>query len=809
MKISLSWLKRHLPELGNDVSLISDVLTQGGLEVEGVTEYSPVPGSLSGVVVGEVTSCAPHPGADRLKLTKVNIGNQEQLSVICGAPNVRVGQKVLLATIGSRLTFSSGEQVTIKKSKIRGELSEGMICAEDELGLGSSHDGILILPNDAVPGTTAEKQLNILRDTVFEIGVTPNRSDALSHFGVARDLHACLRSRAIQSTLSNLPVVKNSPEWPRNKEWSIEVKSPQCLRYAGAIIHGVKPAESPSWLKNYLLAIGLRPVNNIVDVTNFILHDCGQPLHAFDLKAIHGKKVVVREADEGEQLVTLDGVQRILNRGNLVICDVSTPMCVAGVFGGANSGVKESTTDLFLESACFSAVSVRKTSKELGLKTDASYRYERGTDPHMVIPALMMAIELIQNICGAESFQLVDDIRSSEFHPAFIKFSITRLNTFIGQEIPETEVRQILSDLGIVLRSENKEEWLLEIPNFKADVNREIDVFEEVLRVYGYNRIEEKPQLSLPVQPQTSVSGLPELLRDFFISAGFYEVMNLSMTSEKNMNPSEEKSAVKLSNPLSSELSFLRQSLLFGLLENALHNRNRQIKNIRLFEIGRLYSAENAERVKESLTLGLLCGGQGVEETWAAKSVEADFFLIKGIFESLEKKLGLRDLRQVSKVTEVGYTAIFESVKEGANDWLWKISDVSAEILKKYGLEGSFVYAQINLPLLISLDCPLKPHFRELPKFPKVRRDLAIIVDKNVEFRQMQELAMKAENKLLSEVNLFDVYEGKNIPAGKKSYAMSFILSSNEATLNEQQIEKSMSRILNVLKENLSAELRS
>lgn len=808
MKISLKWLKQYLPKLSNDTGFISDALTQGGLEVEAVYEYSSVPGSLKGVVVGEVIECKPHPSADRLKLTRVHIGQAEPLSVVCGAPNVAAGQKVLVATVGTKLTFSSGEVVTIKKSKIRGEESEGMICAEDELGIGSSHDGIMILPSDAQPGNAAEKQLNIYRDSIFEIGITPNRSDALSHFGVARDLNACIRARGLDSELSS-PATAPSLESSPDSEINIEIQTPHCIRYAGAVIKGIRVAESPVWLKDALSAIGLRPINNVVDITNYILHDIGQPLHAFDLKAVEGNKVIVREAKEGEKLVTLDGVERALFHGNMLICNASSPMCIAGVFGGALSGVKESSTDIFLESACFSSVSVRKTSKEHGLKTDASYRYERGTDPDAVMPALNRAVELIKQICGARVAFLVDDISNNTLTAAPISFSCQRLNQFVGQEIPAPEVKEILSNLGISILSEVGETLNLQVPLYKADVTREIDVFEEVLRVYGYNRIADKPFLSVPVQLQSTISGLPEMMRDFFSSAGFFEVMNLSMTSEKNLIKGKEDRAVRLSNPLSSELSVLRQSLLFGMLENSVHNRNRQNRNIRLFEIGRQYFKSLDGGFTEEPRLGLLCGGFTFEESWVAKPQDADFFFLKGVLESLALKLCLGNVTLRTHDTELGKTGVFE-VKSGKhNDWVWRVAQVSAEVVQSFGLDGKFYYAEINIPFLIQIGAPLKPRFSELPRFPKVRRDLALIVDNAIEFRQMEELARKAENKLLAEVNLFDVYEGKNIPAGKKSYAISFVLSNNDATLNEAQIEKAMERILKSLRENLAAELRA
>lgn len=807
MKISLSWLKKYLPGLENNTDLISDVLTQGGLEVEGIHDFSPLPGSLKGVVVGEVMECMPHPGADRLRLTKVNIGKDEILSIVCGAPNVAVGQKVLVATIGTKLTFNNGEELIIKKSKIRGEESQGMICAEDELGLGNNHDGIMVLPSLALPGTPAEAQLNIFRDTIFEIGITPNRSDALSHYGVARDLHACLRARGIQSSFTD----NQSPKTLKKSqtECRIEVRSPHCIRYAGAVIRGVKVAESPAWLKDALLSIGLRPVNNVVDITNYILHDIGQPLHAFDLSAIKDNTVIVREALQGEKLMTLDGVERNLNQGNLLICHSQGPMCIAGVFGGADSGVKPTTTDIFLESACFAPVSIRKTSKEHGLKTDASYRYERGTDPNAVLPALDRAISLIVEICQAQSASLVDDVIHVPFNPSQISFSPSRLNRFTGQEIPLNDVTRILTDLGIKMVSEVADNYLLEIPGFKTDVTREIDVFEEILRVYGYNRIAEKPCLSVPVQTQQSVSGFPELLRDFFSSAGFFEVMNLSMTSEKNIFQGNENRAVKLSNPLSSELSFLRQSLIFGLLENAVHNRNRQGRNIRFFEIGRQYFKNIEQGFSEESRLGLLCGGLTFEESWAGKPYPTDFFFLKGVLESLAVRLGLGSVIQSDRETELGLTSIFQTGNPNNNLWIWKMAEVSASLKSSVGLEGRFFYAEINMPVLIQLGCPIQPRFNELPRFPRVRRDLALIVDNSIEFRLMQELAHKAETKLLKEVNLFDVYEGKNIPPGKKSYALSFVLSSSEATLTDTQIEKSMERILKTYQEKLSAELRS
>jgi phenylalanyl-tRNA synthetase beta chain len=807
MKISYNWLKT-LVNIDVPAQDAADLLTSSGLEVEGIETFESLKGGLKGLVVGHVLECEKHPDADKLKLTKVDIGAAEHLSIVCGAPNVAAGQKVIVATIGTKLYPTNGEPFEIKKSKIRGALSEGMICAEDEFGLGASHDGILILPADTKTGLPAADYFKIENDTVLEIGLTPNRSDAASHLGVARDIIAIVNStkdtpnyQLYLSGLNQLPEATNL-----NKVDIVVENTEACPRYSGLVISGITVKESPDWLQNRLKAIGLRPINNIVDITNFVLHELGQPLHAFDLEKIKGNKIVVRTAKQGEKFKTLDDVERILNANDLMICNETEPMCIAGVFGGIESGVTEKTTAVFLESAYFDPGFVRKTAKQHALKTDASFRFERGTDPDMTVTALTRAANLIFEIAGGTLSMGVVDIYPEKLEPYKVAFSYSNCNALIGKEIDRAIIKNIILNLGITFDSEGSDGMLLNVPRFKTDVTREADVIEEVMRIYGYNNVEVSKAISYTAfnEGKNNDVALENKTASLLEGFGFNEIMSLSLTKETYYP--EGNNSVKLVNPLSNDLNVLRADMLFSGLEAIAYNINRKNSDLKFFEYGRTYTLADKEAPKyaEQKHLTLFITGKAFNENPFHLDQKADLSFLKAAVNNLLQKCGISNY----KCIESAYTNFDYGLNYTLNNkTLVELGAVSKTQLKAFDIGQPVFYADFNWEALVKAFSKQKIEFEEISKFPSVRRDLALLIDKAVKYQQIEELAFNTEKKLLKEVNLFDIYEGEKL-GNKKSYAVSFTLLNNEATLTDKQIEGVMEKLISNYKEKLGAELR-
>lgn len=807
MKISYNWLKTLIPhELS--VQELSDHLTAAGLEVEGTEAFESLPGGLQGLVVGEVIECVKHPDADRLSLTKVNIGKDQPLAIVCGAPNVAAGQKVIVATVGAKLFPTKGEPFEIKKSKIRGAASEGMICAEDEIGLGESHAGIMVLPEDTAVGMPAADYFKIERDTVLEIGLTPNRSDAASHLGVARDLTAILNSKDTQANYEvHVSGLHTLDEASGLNTVQIKIENNEgCPRYSGLVISGITVKESPDWLKNRLKSIGVRPINNIVDITNFVLHEMGQPLHAFDLEKIKGNKIIVRNAKEGEKFVTLDGVERSLKSDDLMICNAEAPMCIAGVFGGLESGVTENTKAIFLESAYFDPGHIRKSSKHHGLKTDASFRFERGTDPEMTVQALVRAANLVFDLAGGTLSMDTTDIYPSKLEPYKIGFSYANCRDLIGKDIDKQTIRNIIHHLGIGIENEGSDGMLLKVPRYKADVTREADVIEEVLRIYGYNNVEVSKSVSYGISGENKNNSLildnrvSKVLEGF----GFMEMMNLSL--EKESNYDQAQGLVKVMNPLSNDLNVMRADMIYGGLTALAHNINRKNADLKLFEIGKTYHLKEGDKPEytEKKHLTLFVSGDAYLQNSYGLNQKADFYFLKGAVNAVLEKCGVRTYKSAES-TYAGFD--FGLSYEVNGKVIVELGSVSRQLLKKYDIGQEVYYAFFNAELLAKLLAKQKIEFRELSKFPAVRRDLALLLDKAVKYKELEDLAFSTEKKLLKEVNLFDIYESEKL-GNKKSYAMSFTLMNEDATLTDKQIDSVMEKLIKGYKEKLGAELR-
>lgn len=814
MNISYNWLREYL-KIDIDVNEAAELLTGSGLEVEKVIPFSSIEGGLQGLVIGEVLSKEKHPDADRLNCTKVNVGTGEPLDIVCGAPNVEAGQKVVVATVGTMLYPSEGEPFEIKKSKIRGQVSEGMICAEDEIGLGESHTGIMVLPSDVKVGMTASEYFKIENDFVLEIGLTPNRADAMSHIGVARDLRAV--AKEIKGGYEDLKL-----DWPDVMGYSADLKeNPIAIdvqdaeaapRYVGLYIQGIEVKPSPAWLQNRLKAIGSRPINNVVDVTNFVLHELGQPLHAFDADKIKDSKVVVRSAKSGEKFITLDEVERDLNDNDLMICHSTDGMCIAGVFGGLNSGVTEGTKNVFLESAYFNPVSIRKTAKRHGLSTDASFRFERGIDPETVVYAAKRAALLIQELAGGK-LSVITDIYPNPIPHQKVEVKFANINRLIGQEIPKETVLSILDDLGIYVEKKNDEGLKLSVPSFKNDVTREADVIEEILRVYGYDRILGSGQLRIPLiaSDKKSPEQLRNLVSDALTSQGFNEIMNNSLTKAAYMDKhfaDAGKSKVDILNPLSADLNAMRQTLLFGGLESVSRNIRHQNPNCKFYEFGNLYEkkAKGKWPYSEYRSLSLFMTGRWQKERWNAAAGNATFHHIHGAVKSILNRLGINaQLQDLAATNTYAYGMEYQT-KDGK--LLVNFGSVNSTILEAFDIEQEVFFADFNWDLVLQMSALNEFEVTELPKYPSVRRDLALLVDKAVKYGKLEELAYQTEKNLLKEVNLFDVYEGKGIPEGKRSYALSFILQDANATLNDKVIDKTMGRLQQRFEGEVGAELR-
>jgi phenylalanyl-tRNA synthetase beta chain len=814
MNISYNWLKQYLPS-PITVSEAAELLTHSGLEVEHVVPFTSIEGGLAGIVIGEVLTREKHPDADRLSVTTVNVGGAEPLQIVCGAPNVAAGQKVVVATVGAMLYPSKGEPFEIKKSKIRGQVSEGMICAEDEIGLGESHDGIMILPADVKVGTPAAAYFEIENDEVLEIGLTPNRADAMSHIGVARDLRAV--ARAGKSGFENLEL-----NWPSVADYSAALKTnpiaievqdtDACPRYVGIYIQGIEVKPSPQWLQNRLKAIGSRPINNVVDITNFVLHELGQPLHAFDADKIGGQKVVVRTAKSTEKFTTLDGVERSMHSENLMICDASKGMCIAGVFGGANSGVTSETVNIFLESAFFNPVSIRKTAKRHGLNTDASFRFERGIDPEITVFAAKRAALLIQQLAGGQ-LSVITDIYPNPIPHYKVQVNFETINRIIGQAIPQEKVISIVEDLGMFIEKKNADGLKLSVPTFKTDVTREIDVIEEVLRVYGYDNIAGSGQLRMPLisSDRKDAELLRNMASDMLSAQGFNEIMNNSLTRSNYMEkhlPDLAGKSVGILNPLSTDLNAMRQTLLFGGLESVSRNIRHQNPDVRFYEFGNLYFAQDGAPwpYSEQQSLGVFLSGKWQHERWNAQKGDVTFSHLHAVVNQMLTRMGI-----APKLTDIATeNSVFGFGMEyvAKKKTLVQFGSVRKDILAAFDISQEVFFADVHWDNVLAYSAINKLEVTELPKYPSVRRDLALLLDKTVKYAQIEELANQTERKLLKAVDLFDVYEGKGIPEGKRSYAVSFILRDDAATLEDKTIEKTMERLLGKFKQELGAELR-
>lgn len=834
MNISYKWLKRYI-DLQDDAQTVAKILTSIGLEVGTVETVETIRGGLKGLVVGEVLTCEPHPNSDHLHITKVNIGEGEPLPIVCGAPNVAAGQKVIVATVGTVL-YDGDESFTIKKGKLRGEDSWGMICAEDEIGVGTDHAGIIVLPADTPVGMPAAEFYHVENDAVIEVDITPNRSDACSHFGVARDLYAYYKAHnnptsalpSREGVQLTKPSVEEFKEEDQTSPISVFVDAPDAApRYSGLYIKGVEVKESPEWLKNSLLAIGLRPINNVVDVTNFVLHEMGQALHAFDADKIKGNEIHVRYAKQGEKFVTLDGVEREMDSRDLMIANKEEAMCIAGVFGGLESGVTENTKNIFLESAYFDPVTIRKTSRRHQLQTDASFRYERGCDPCNTLYVLKRAALLIKEVANAEQVGLILDNSASQelLKPWSVTIDINRVNSLIGKAIGEDTIETILKALEINIVAKLGDSWQLEVPRYRVDVQRECDVVEDILRIYGYDNVEfpEKLNTSLAYGVKPDPEKLRRRIAEQLTAQGFNEILNNSLTKVSYYEPLTQltlDTCVKIINPLSQDLGVMRQTLLFGGLESIARNANRKNSDLKFYEFGNCYhyKANPAARehnpenslveYSEEPHMALWITGNKAAQTWVRKEEKTTFYQLRAYVNNILVRLGV----DLSKTTvERLENELFSDglvLKATNGKALGFIGIVARKQLKAFDIEQEVFYADLDWNQLLKQNKQYKAVINDLPKYPEVKRDFALLVDKTVEFADLARAAFATEKKLLKNVYLFDVYEGKNLEAGKKSYALSFILQDAENTLKDTQIENIMNRMKATFEEKFHATLR-
>jgi phenylalanyl-tRNA synthetase beta chain len=808
MTISYNWLKQFI-NLPWDAEKTGELLTDLGLEVEGIEDFSSIKGGLEGVVVGHVLECVQHTNADRLKVTKVDVGSGESIQIVCGAPNVAVGQKVPVATVGTTLYDADGNPWQINKGKIRGEVSEGMICAEDELGLGKSHDGIMVLDAKLKPGIPLAKVLEVENDKVFEIGLTPNRSDAMSHWGVARDLKAGLLHKGI-STKLNTPSTSSFRIDNRTLKIDVKVKDNALApRYCGITISNLKVGTSPAWLQNRLKSIGLSPINNIVDITNYVLHELGQPLHAFDAAKISGNIVNVKTLPSGTKFTTLDGIERELHEEDLMICDAEKPMCIAGVFGGINSGVTEKTTSIFLESAYFNPVNIRKTAKRHSLSTDASFRFERGIDPNITDYALRHAAILILQVAGGQITSDLIDIypKKIEDHQVFLNFE--KANKLIGEEIPKETIKEILTSLEMKINNVTETGLGMTIPAYRNDVTRDVDVIEEILRVYGYNNIKFTQKLNASIA--TVLAGedydVQNKTASQLTGLGFHEMLNNSLTTPKYSELSEtikDNYNVSMLNPLSHDLSVMRQSMLFSGMEAIAYNSNRRKSDLKLFEFGKTYHNFPGNRT-EIKHLSLFITGLKSEGNWAVADAKSNFFFGKGTVSAIMERLGFDNYTEESSENDIFSEAIaFKRNKET----IVEFGIVKKKITAELDVDAEVFYADFNWDSVLKQISTKNFKLKPIAKFPAAQRDFALLLDNSVSFGALREAALSTERKLLKSVNLFDVYKGKNLPEGKKSYALTFTIQDDEKTLTDKQIDKIMNKLQQKFETDFGAVLR-
>ena len=821
MKISYKWLKELL-KFNLTAEETAAYLTDCGLEVEGIDTFETVKGGLRGLKIGEVLTCEPHPNSDHLHVTTVNVGDPEPLHIVCGAANVAAGQKVVVATIGTVL-YNGDESFTIKKSKLRGELSEGMICAEDEIGLGTSHDGIMVLPEEAVPGTPAADYFKVDADTIFEIGLTPNRCDAICHFGVARDLYAALVQHGVPcSTLVRRNAREVQPVAGVHSRIDIVIENQKdCPRYSGVLIDDIKVQESPEWLQTKLRSVGVRPINNIVDITQYIMLELGQPMHAFDADKIEGNKVIVKNLPEGTPFVTLDGNEVKLSANDLMICNEKEGMCIAGVYGGLHSGITETTTRLFLESAYFNPVSIRKTAKRHGLKTDASFRYERGCDPSITVYALKRAVELVLELAGGYPVMNILDRYPNEIEPAQITLYYEDVNQVAGKVIEKQTITKILVLLDMEVKPAGDDKLIVTVPQNKADVTRPIDLIEEILRIYGYNNIEIPTTLTYDMsclrqndncyQMQTTIS-------KYLADNGFFEVMNNSLTKAEyaqRFDFLDERETVKLLNPLSSELNAMRQSLLFCGLENVSRNVNNKTADLRLFEFGKTYRLNPQSVVGDDVTvryqerdmMSLFVTGKLGDDNWEGKSADADFFHLRNMIDNFLVKINF-PMEKIQLVTDTEPKMFAQHVSYKVGDATpIHVGILRADILRYFDLKKPVYYAEIDVEAVNALR-KNAVNYTPINPYPAVRRDLALVVDKDVTYDALEKIGYKYASKLLKQVNLFDVFEGAALGDGKKSYALNFVLQSADRTLTDEEINKTMNKLVAAYEREVGAKLR-
>ena len=838
MNISYNWLKRYIA-LTDSAEQVAQILTSIGLEVGKVEQVQTIKGGLEGLVVGEVLTCVDHPNSDHLHITTTRVApDAEPLQIVCGAPNVAAGQKVIVATVGTVL-YDGDEKFTIKRGKIRGEESLGMICAEDEIGVGTSHDGIMVLPADTPVGMPAKEYFGVEDDTLIEVDITPNRADGASHYGVARDLYAYYQAKGV-----NVALVKPCVEDFKVNSHALPIEvvvenATACPRYTGVSIKGVTIKESPDWLKKALNTIGIRPINNVVDVTNFVLHEMGQALHSFDADKIKGNKVIVKNATEGQKFVTLDGVERTLSAADLMICNAEEPMCIAGVFGGQDSGISETTTNVFLESAYFDPVSIRKTARRHQLSTDASFRYERGCDPNNTLYVLKRCALLIQEVAGGEiAMEIVDEVKGERlevkdekyFAPFPVEFNIDRAHALIGKELGEELIERILHAMEVEIVSKEGKTWQLGVPRYRVDVQRECDVVEDILRIYGYNNVEfpEKLNTSLSYNPKPNPVALQIRISEQLTAQGFNEILNNSLTKVSYYEPLEGLSlatCVKIMNPLSQDLGVMRQTLLFGGLESIQRNTNRKNADLKFYEFGNCYHY-NAQKIadrqakdphwvydplyaySEEPHLALWLTGNKTAQSWVQKEEKTSFYTLHAYVNNVLRRLGVNVQLLTSEPLNSELCSDGMVIKAPNGKQIGFMGIVNGKLLKAFDIDNPVYYADLDWNMLLKLNKQYKPVINDLPKFPEVKRDFALLVDKSVKFADLAKAALAAEKKLLKAVNLFDVYEGKNLEAGKKSYALSFILQDAENTLKDKQIEAIMAKLLKTFEEKFGAKLR-
>lgn len=810
MKISFAWLKQYV-QTDLSVDEVAKILTETGLEVDGVEKIEAVKGGLQGVVVGEVLTCEKHPDADKLKVTTVSVGG-EPLQIVCGAPNVAAGQKVIVATVGCTLYPKPEEAFKIKASKIRGVESNGMLCAEDELGLGESHAGILVLPEDTPVGLPAASYFELEDDYVIEIGLTPNRADAMGHIGVARDLIAYLNYHRQANLKLQLPELKSIEVSSKELPHTIEIQNPDlCPKYLGVSLKNVKIEASPAWLQNRLRTVGLSPINNVVDCTNFVMRELGTPLHAFDCKALNGK-LVIKTATSGEKFKTLDGVERILDASNLMITNGTENLAIAGVFGGLDSGISANTTNIFIESAYFNPVSVRKTAKFHGLNTDASFRFERGVDPHLTRFALERVVNLIQEVAGGEVAMELSEVYPNAIENVKVAFRPAYCNQVIGTQIPEADMKQILSDLDICVLAETQEEWTLEIPAYRVDVTREIDVVEEILRIYGFNQVPlpEKLNSNLTLSSKPNLEKIQHTISALLVGNGFSEMMNNSLSSSLYLEKIQQQvlskeNNVEILNPLSQDLDVMRQTLVFNALEVVAHNQNRQNPDLKLFEFGKTYKKVDTAYQEEKRLLVVLTGNKYPEQ-WNSSKDKTSFFTLKGIVTSIFSRLGsdahLVEQALSSSLLQDGVQ--LSVLKENVGQMGW----ISPAMKKYFGIKNDVFIADLSWDAICNSLKLNKVIYKEIPKTFEMRRDFSLLLDEKVRFSEIEQLAKNADKKILKNVRLFDVYEGKNLEEGKKSYAVSFHFQDAEQTLKDQTVDAIMQKIRTQLEEKLGAQLR-